>query len=102
MSTNKESKTVNIGYIQYCVYCGEEAKQDESWEEYDCYKTHYCDCEGAQAAMKAKEDYDKAMSKVKYRKDIDKHLNKLEYQYELRQLKGKFNMYGNRLEDLPE
>jgi len=87
---NKETKTEIIGCEHYCSYCGEHAKRDETWDEYDQTITYYCDCDGAKIATKAKEEYNKLMSTIKYRKNIGKHFAKLQYQYELQQLKNKY------------
>ena len=90
MRRNKQSKTEYIGYEYYCVYCGEQAKKDETYEEYDKFVTYYCDCEGAKIEMEAKEDYDKKMSTIKYKKNISNLFIKLRYNEELKQLRVKY------------
>jgi hypothetical protein len=100
---NKETPTTHIGYVEYCKFCGEPAKEDVTYEEYERSTSWYCDCEGATQWTKATEDYNKALSKVTYKKNIDKHFRTLEYQHEIKQVKYKYrNHFGSKLEDLPE
>lgn len=84
---NKVSETKVIGYTHYCVYCGQEAKKDSTWEDYSEYVTHYCDCPGALIAIKAKEDYDKAMKTIKYPEDLETKFQMIEYEIELKKLR---------------
>jgi hypothetical protein len=100
---NKETPTTRIGYIEYCNFCGEAAKEDQTWDEYEKTTTWYCDCESAGQWTKATEDYKKALSKISYKKNLSKHFRTLEYQNELTHLKSRYrNDFGDKLEDLPE
>ena len=85
----KLSKTQQIGSIEYCVYCGNKAKEEVKWDDYEQYTSYYCDCEGGKISQEAMILIGKADAIAI--KNINK-LDKLKYDEEVRNLKYKYGI----------
>ena len=84
------TKTENIGGINYCIYCGEKAKQDFEFDHYDRCDYNFCDCDGANAEREKEEELERLNSKYAKRMIAAKDkLNDLNYEWELKKLKNK-------------
>ena len=58
-----------LGTHYYCVYCGEELKSVEKWEDWDYHTYYYCDCEDAKKEieiMKKIRELERQLPKEKY------------------------------------
>ena len=78
----------------FCAWCGEEAKNEESYHDREVETLYYCECDGAKLEMAAVEEYSVKMEicrKLAVTNGVADKMDKLNYEYEVNQLKRKYH-----------